>query len=126
MKSSKDANEIYGLSTQSGLLFRIDKRQMSLLQKSSSFKSCASLDLGDDLLVASWKNGTVKYLNPENLKTEYTWVCKPAAEMKNMSPICLSKGAFVYGNSYELSVYTPGRKPRVLGRLPTKDMIISV
>jgi hypothetical protein len=126
MKTIKSNNYIYTVSSQSGILFRIDKRQMKVVQRSSSFKQCSSIDLNEESLVASWKSGTVKYLDPENLKTEYIWECKSQAEVKNTSPICLSKGAFVYGHSYEILVYTPGRTPRLLDRFPTKDMIISV
>ncbi|KAI6184497.1 F-box/WD repeat-containing protein 9 [Aphelenchoides bicaudatus] len=126
MKSLSTSNYIYTMSTQTGNLFSIDKRQMKICQRSRNFLHCSSLDLNDESLVASWKDGTVKYLNPMNLKTEYTWVCKAQVDLKNLSPVRLSKGAFVYANSYELLVYTPGRRPQLLGRLPTKDMIISL
>jgi hypothetical protein len=85
-----------------------------------------SIDLDFDSLVASWKDGTVKYLNPTTLKTEYTWKYPTPSEMKSVNPLRLSKGAFIYGNSYELLIYTPGKNPRLLGKLPTKEMIISV
>jgi hypothetical protein len=85
-----------------------------------------SIDFDSETLVASWKNGTVKYLNPQTLETEYTWNCPAPSEMRSVNPLRLSKGAFIYGNSYELLIYTPGRNPKLLGKFPTNEMIISV
>lgn len=117
---------MYALSTEPGKLYCIDKRQMRVVRTCGGFKQCTSLDLDSDSLVASWKNGMVKYLDPQTLTTEYTWVCPAPPEMKSVHPVRLSKGAFIYGSSYELLVYTAGKNPRLLGRLPTKEMIISV
>lgn len=126
MESLLDSNYLYALSTQSGNLFCVDKRKMSIVKRCINFKHCVSIDCDSHSLVVSFKDGKIRYLNPSTLKTEYTWNCPATAQVTSVNPLRLSKGAFIYGNSYELMIYTPGRNPQLIGKLPTKEMIISV
>ena len=139
LKSRSDSDYLYAVSTQAGNLYCVDKRQMKVVKRCTNFKHCTSIDFDADSLVASWKDGEVKYLNPTTLKVEYIWNCPVWSSIacgnslihaiyitSLVNPLKLSNGAFIYGNYYELLIFTPGRSPRLLGKLPTKEMIISV
>lgn len=99
---------------------------MRLIRQSSGYKNCFFLQIDSESLITSCNDGNVHYVAPQTLQRELTWSCPVSNDVTLIRPIRISHGAVVYASSFQLMLYTPGRNPRLLAELETKDQVISV
>ncbi|CAD5214901.1 unnamed protein product [Bursaphelenchus xylophilus] len=106
---------------------QIDKREFRVLTtfRLREGEACSSLDVNQDHLLISLKNGDVSYFNPKTIKTDFTWKVENSYEVINNITTRCSNGVVFYSTAYELSAYMPGRKPQLYAKIPCKDMIIN-
>ncbi|CAD5210562.1 unnamed protein product [Bursaphelenchus okinawaensis] len=128
MANDSSRNDLFVAHGKGSPFAQIDKRQFKVLTtlRVSHGGGVSSLDVNNDHLLVSMRNGNVLYFNPTTLSSDFTWKVDNLPNVVKNVNTRSSNGMILYSTAYELSAYMPGRKPQLYGKLESKEMLINM